>query len=284
MSNPDWNCVTVRCGYDQSELITETLEKFGAVSVSITVADSDEQTSVTALYDLDGLNLNALVEELETFRQGNEQFQVEQEILHGRDWVRESQNRFKPLLVNDRLWIISPWHEIESTTADVVTINPGLSFGTGHHPTTRMCLEFLTRHNLSDCEVIDFGCGSGILALSALKLGCRFAWGVDIDSDALDESADNAERNDLGFRYMAIHPDNLPGDIRVNLVLANLQLDMLVELSETLKSLVAENGWLVMSGILNSQVDQIREVYGDSFELNIEQEENWVMVVGENKT
>ncbi len=284
MNNSDWNSVSVSCGCDRSDSVTEILEEFGAGSVSVLVPDDDNRTTVTALYDLDELNLESLFDKLESLRQDDDRFQIKQEILHGRDWVRESQNRFKPILVNDRLWIVSPWHEIESSVTDKVTINPGLSFGTGHHPTTRMCIEFLTGHRLEDCEVVDFGCGSGILALSALKLGCRFAWGVDTDSDALDESADNADRNNMGFRFMAIHSDNLPSDIQVNLILANLHLDVLLELSETLKSMVHDDGWLVMSGILRSQMKQIKEEYEDTFDLDVNYEDNWVLMSGRKKT
>ena len=284
MKNSDFNSVSVSCGCDLSDSVSEILEEFGASSVSVLVPNDDNRTTVTALYELDELNLELLFSNLELLRRDDDQFQIKQETLHGRDWVRESQNRFKPILINDRLWIMSPWHKPDSSVTDTVTINPGLSFGTGHHPTTRMCIEFLTNHRLDDCEVVDFGCGSGILALSALKLGCRFAWGVDTDEDALDESADNADRNDMGFRFMAIHPSNLPSDICADVVLANLHLDALLELSETLKTLVYDDGWLVMSGILRSQMKQIKQEYEDAFDLDVNYEDNWVLVFGRKKT
>ena len=284
MKNSDFNSVSVSCGCDLSDSVSEILEEFGASSVSVLVPNDDNRTTVTALYELDELNLELLFSNLELLRRDDDQFQIKQETLHGRDWVRESQNRFKPILINDRLWIMSPWHKPDSSVTDTVTINPGLSFGTGHHPTTRMCIEFLTNHRLDDCEVVDFGCGSGILALSALRLGCRFAWGVDTDDDALDESADNADRNDMGFRFMAIHPSNLPSDICADVVLANLHLDALLELSETLKTLVYDDGWLVMSGILRSQMKQIKQEYEDAFDLDVNYEDNWVLVFGRKKT
>ena len=284
MKNSDLNSVSVSCGCDLSDSVSEILEEFGASSVSVLVPNDDNRTTVTALYELDELNLELLFSNLELLRRDDDQFQIKQETLHGRDWVRESQNRFKPILINDRLWIMSPWHKPDSSVTDTVTINPGLSFGTGHHPTTRMCIEFLTNHRLDDCEVVDFGCGSGILALSALKLGCRFAWGVDTDDDALDESADNADRNDMGFRFMAIHPSNLPSDICADVVLANLHLDALLQLSETLKTLVYDDGWLVMSGILRSQMKQIKQEYEDAFDLDLNYEDNWVLVFGRKKT
>ncbi len=284
MKNSDLNSVSVSCGCGLSDSVSEILEEFGASSVSVLVPNDDNRTTVTALYELDELNLELLFSNLELLRRDDDQFQIKQETLHGRDWVRESQNRFKPILINDKLWIMSPWHKSDSSVTETVTINPGLSFGTGHHPTTRMCIEFLTNHRLDDCEVVDFGCGSGILALSALKLGCRFAWGVDTDEDALDESADNADRNDMGFRFMAIHPSNLPSDICADVVLANLHLDALLELSETLKTLVYDDGWLVMSGILRSQMKQIKQEYEDAFDLDVNYEDNWVLVFGRKKT
>ena len=284
MKQTDWNSVSVNCRFDQSDQITEVLEEFGAGSVSLLAPDEDDRTTITALYELDGLDLDQLFSNLENLRQGDVQFQITQEILHGRDWVKESQDKFEPILVNDELWIVSPWHKVDDSEAKVVTINPGMSFGTGHHPTTRMCLEFLAKHDLSDYEVVDFGCGSGILALAALKLGCRFAWGVDLDNDALDESTDNAERNDLSFRFMAVHPNSLPSDISADLILANLHLDILLELTGTLKSFLSESGWLVMSGILRSQVEQVRKAYEHAFDLDVKYESNWAMIAGERKS
>ena len=281
MKQTDWNSVSVNCRFDQSDQITEVLEEFGAGSVSVLAPDDDDRTTVTALYELDGLDLDQLFSDLEKFQHDDRQFQITQEILHGRDWVKESQDKFEPILVNDEMWIVSPWHKVDDSEAKVVTINPGMSFGTGHHPTTRMCLEFLAKHDLSDCEVVDFGCGSGILALAALKLGCRFAWGVDMDNDALDESTDNAERNDLSFRFMAVHPNSLPSDISADLILANLHLDILLELTGTLKSFLSESGWLVMSGILRSQVEQVQSAYEDTFDLEVKFEGNWAMISGE---
>ena len=284
MKQTDWNSVSVSCRFDQSDQITEVLEEFGAGSVSLLAPDEDDRTTITALYELDGLDLDQLFSNLENLRQGDVQFQITQEILHGRDWVKESQDKFEPILVNDEMWIVSPWHKVDDSEAKVVTINPGMSFGTGHHPTTRMCLEFLAEHDLSNCEVVDFGCGSGILALAALRLGCRFAWGVDLDNDALDESTDNAERNDLSFRFMAVHPNSLPSDISADLILANLHLDILLELSGTLKSFLSESGWLVMSGILRSQVEQVRKAYEHAFDLEVKYENNWAMIAGERKS
>ena len=284
MKQTDWNSVSVSCRFDQSDQITEVLEEFGAGSVSVLAPDDDDRTTVTALYELDGLDLDQLFSDLEKFQHDDRQFLITQEILHGRDWVKESQDKFEPILVNDELWIVSPWHKVDAPEAKVVTINPGMSFGTGHHPTTRMCLEFLAKHDLSDYEIVDFGCGSGILALAALKLGCRFAWGVDLDNDALDESTDNAERNDLSFRFMAVHPNSLPSDISADLILANLHLDILLELSRTLKSFLSESGWLVMSGILRSQVEQVQSAYEDTFDLEVKYENNWAMSAGERKS
>lgn len=283
MKQADWDSVSVNCRCDRSEKITEILEEFGAESVSVLVSD-DDRTTITALYELGGLDPDQLFSNLEKYRQGDVLFQIKQEILHGRDWVRESQDRFEPILVNDKLMIVSPWHKTDKSKTKVLTINPGLSFGTGHHPTTRMCLEFLTGQNLFDCEVVDFGCGSGILGLAALKLGCRFAWGVDSDNDALDESTDNAERNSLGFHYLAIHSSCVPSDICADLIVANLHLDALLELSGTFKSFLTESGCLVMSGILRSQVDQVQTAYEDMFDLDMKFEDNWALIAGVRKS
>ncbi len=280
MKEPDWNCVSINCSSDLSETVSEILEGFGAQSVSTTVPDSDGRTDVTALFDSDNMDLDLLQERLKSANCGDDRFRFTQNILHGRDWVLDSQSRFEPILVNDTLWIKAPWHELDVAPKPVLTINPGMSFGTGHHETTHMCLEFLTNHILSDCEVVDFGCGSGILALAAVKLGARFAWGVDIDNDALDESTSNAELNGLSHRFLAVQTDSLPDDVSADVVMANLHLELLIEFADLFDSLISPDGWLVMSGILSSQTDLVSQAYNNKFDLHLRSIGNWSILYG----
>ncbi|MDE0309177.1 MAG: 50S ribosomal protein L11 methyltransferase [Acidiferrobacterales bacterium] len=284
MSGSDYTSVAICCGYDMSGSVTEILEIFATCSVSILAPDNDNRTTVTALYEPGSLDLELLFSELEPLAQEDDQFRIKQEIVRDRDWVRDSQNGFKPILISGRLRICAPWHETDASSTNSLIINPGLSFGTGHHATTRMCIEFLTERVLYDCEIVDFGCGSGILALSALKLGSRFAWGIDTDCVALDESTDNADLNNLGFKFIAVHPDDFLSDVQPDVVLANLHLDALLELSETLKSLVYDDGWLAMSGVLRSQVKPVVHEYEDTFDLNVRHDDDWALISGRKKT
>ncbi len=283
MSYPGWTNVVVDCLFEYANTVAELLEEHGALSVSILAADEQARTTVSGLFEKNFTIGDSLYQDLEPLRQDDSRFAITSEHLNDRDWVREVQQNFKPLQISDRLWIIAPWHQIEVGRASQVTINPGMSFGTGQHATTRMCLEFLSELELKGCDVIDYGCGSGILAISALVLGAEFAWGVDIDPDAVVESTVNAERNGVQDRYMALVPDKISTDVAADVVVANLFENALVHLSHQLTELTAQSGWLALSGILISQVERVKNRYADSFDFSLRCEGEWALLVARRK-
>ena len=284
MRYPGWTNVVVDCLFECANTVAEFLEEHGALSVSILAADEQARTTVSGLFDKEFTIGDSLYQDLEPLWQNDSRFSITSEHLEDRDWVREVQQNFKPLQISDRLWIIAPWHQIEARKASQVTINPGMSFGTGQHATTRMCLEFLSELELKGCDVIDYGCGSGILAISALVLGAEFAWGVDIDPDAVVESTVNAERNGVQDRYMALVPDKVSTDVIADVVVANLFENALVHLTHQLTGLTAQSGWLALSGILTSQAERVKIHYADSFDFSLRCEGEWALLVARRKT
>ncbi len=283
MRYPGWTNIVVDCLFECANAVAELLEEHGALSVSILAADEQARTTVSGLFDTEFASGDSLYQDFEPLRQDDSRFAITSEHLEDRDWVREVQQNFKPLQVSERLWIIAPWHQIEISKASKVTINPGMSFGTGQHATTRMCLEFLSELELKGCNVIDYGCGSGILAISALALGAEFAWGVDIDPDAVVESMANAERNGVQDRYMALVPDKVSTDLIANVVVANLFENALLHLSHELTEMTAQGGWLALSGILASQAERVKIRYAQSFDFSLRCEGEWALLVARRK-
>jgi len=194
------------------------------------------------------------------------------------DWVRLTQSQFEPIRITDRLWIVPSWHEAPDTTAINLELDPGLAFGTGSHPTTRLCLEWLCGHLQPGASVLDYGCGSGILAIAASKLGGADVTGIDIDENALAAAADNAGRNGVSLRLLhARHPLETAFDI----VIANILTNPLCMLAPLLAAHTRSGGRIALSGILGSQVEQVRQAYRPYFELTVHAErEGWVLLEG----
>lgn len=194
------------------------------------------------------------------------------------DWVRLTQDQFNPIRVSARLWIVPSWHDIPDPTAINIILDPGLAFGTGSHPTTRLCLDWLDRHMTSGCSVIDYGCGSGILAIAAAKLGAARVQGVDIDPQAVLSSRDNAKRNAVNAKFSNVNdePAN-PADI----VLANILSNPLKVLAPLLAHLTVPGGTLVLSGILQPQAADVAGAYQSWFAMEPPVvDEGWVRLSG----
>lgn len=192
-------------------------------------------------------------------------YKVEQ--LEDKDWVREWMDSFHPMRFGRRLWICPSWRDVPDPDAVNVMLDPGLAFGTGTHPTTALCLEWLDGQTLEGKTVIDFGCGSGILGLAALKLGAREVIGIDIDPQALQASRDNAGRNGVAERLRVYLPQEQPAGLQADVVVANILAGPLRELSPQISQLVRPGGRLALSGILESQAEALNEVYGRWFDM-----------------
>lgn len=205
------------------------------------------------------------------------------ERLDDQDWERAWLDLFKPMRFGERLWIRPSGHTVDQTDAVILDLDPGLAFGTGTHPTTALCLEWLDRHDITGKSVIDFGCGSGILAIAALKLGTANALAIDHDPQALLATQDNAKRNGVADRLDVVHSADYESH-KADLVIANILANVLIELAPQIAPLVADDGELVMSGILHDQADGVIRAYQDRLHFGpIEQKEDWVLLHGRSR-
>jgi ribosomal protein L11 methyltransferase len=202
--------------------------------------------------------------------------------LEDKDWEREWMKNFHPMKFGERLWICPSWLDIPDPSAVNVMLDPGLAFGTGTHPTTALCLRWLDSLPLAGKTVVDFGCGSGILAIAALKLGARRVVGIDIDPQALQASQENARRNKVADQIELYLPVDQPEDFQADVVVANILAGPLRELKAVISGYVKPGGHLALSGILNEQAESVRQAYADTFSLDpTTTDGDWCRITGE---
>lgn len=203
---------------------------------------------------------------------------VERGQLADADWVRLTQQQFRPIRISDRLWVVPTWHEAPDPSAINVVLDPGAAFGTGSHPTTHLCLEWLVQQIKGGERVLDYGCGSGILAVAAMKLGARAATGVDIDPQAVLAATENAAQNRVNARFL--DPGALaPGAFDV--VVANILANPLKALAPLLAARVRPGGHLLLSGVLEAQADRVAASYAVLIPLvRAAALDGWVLLTG----
>ena len=191
------------------------------------------------------------------------------------DWVRLTQSQFAPVEITPQFWIVPTWHEPPAQARQIIRLDPGLAFGTGTHPTTRMCLRWIARHPMAGQRVLDYGCGSGILAIAAARFGAAPIDAVDIDPAAVQSTLDNAHAN--GVQLDAGLPDRASGVYGV--VLANILATPLKVLAPLLCSHVAPGGSLVLAGILERQADELKSAYAAYLPLQVaDTQDGWVLM------
>ena len=287
-----WLQVRLAITPEQAQTYEDALLDVGAVSV--TFMDAEDQpifepdlgttplwshTHLLALFeaDVDPAPLLAHLELLTGAALPEHQI----ERIEDQDWERSWMDNFQPMRFGRRLWIVPSWHEAPQPEAVNLLLDPGLAFGTGTHPTTALCLEWLDGQDLAGCTVLDFGCGSGILAIAALLLGAERAIGTDIDPQALEASRDNAGRNGIApERFPLYLPEQLPQQ-QADVVVANILAGPLVQLAPRITSLVKPGGRLALSGILAEQAEEVRTAYADAFELEpTAEKDGWVRIGG----
>jgi ribosomal protein L11 methyltransferase len=267
---------------DNADAVSERLSRWGALSVTLTAAGDDRilettpgenalwnRLRVTALFDKDS-DIDKIAARLAVFLGNRLADDFDVEHIGDRDWEREWLKNFRSLRFGDRLWICPTSGPFPDTDGAVVKMDPGLAFGTGTHATTALCLEWLGDNDLSGLTMVDYGCGSGILAVSAACLGARHVYAVDHDLQALQATRANAVRNGVGDVVEVLEPlDVLRRDSQLvsNVVMANILATPLIDLADTLAELVTPGGQLVMSGILVQQGSQVSERYSKCFEL-----------------
>ncbi len=290
-----WLNVSFLTDAASAEPMCDALMKLGALSASIEDADAgtpDEQAQfgepgsvntpgwahsrVLALFEPDA-DVSALM------TSAAEQLGVAvptwtAEALAEQNWVQLTQSQFDPIRVSERLWIVPSWHETPDPNAVNLILDPGMAFGTGSHPTTRLCLEWLERTVVAGNTVLDYGCGSGILAIAAARLGAGRVAGVDIDPQAVEAARSNAERNGVQALF-ADSAEPVAGEYDV--VVANILSNPLRVLAPAICAHVRPGGRLALSGILREQADEIIGVYAPYLPLQIaDVREDWVCLAG----
>lgn len=193
-------------------------------------------------------------------------YKVEQ--LEDKDWVREWMDHFHPMQFGERLWICPSWRDVPNPDAVNVMLDPGLAFGTGTHPTTALCLQWLDGLDLAGKTVVDFGCGSGILGIAALKLGAARVIGIDIDPQAIQASRDNAERNGVAGQIELYLPADQPQDVEADVVVANILAGPLRELAPLIAGHSKPGSLMALSGVLESQAPELETIYGQWFDMD----------------
>ncbi|TQP76688.1 50S ribosomal protein L11 methyltransferase [Vibrio cholerae] len=289
-----WIQIKLNATNDNAEAIGDMLmEETGAVSVTFLDAKDTPvfeplpgetrlwgDTDVVALYEAD-MDTSLILQQIKASNMLAEGFAHKVEQVEDKDWEREWMDNFHPMQFGRRLWICPSWREVPDPQAVNVMLDPGLAFGTGTHPTTALCLEWLDNLDLSGKTVIDFGCGSGILAIAAIKLGAAKVIGIDIDPQALLASKDNAARNGVEDQIDVYLPKDQPEGLVADVVVANILAGPLRELSPIIKGLLKPGGQLAMSGILDTQAESVAEFYRDDLKLDpIAEKSEWCRISG----
>ncbi|MGM3273440.1 50S ribosomal protein L11 methyltransferase [Ralstonia sp. 24A2] len=282
---------------DDAEALSEALFDLGALSVSVEDADADtpeeqplfgepgheptrlawNRSRVVALLADDAdpaLLVAAAANEIKlspipayTVREVEEQ-----------DWVRVTQSQFEPIHIGEHIWVVPSWHDAPEPDAVVLELDPGLAFGTGSHPTTRLCMEWLEQHVQPGERALDYGCGSGILAIVAKKLGAGETIGVDIDPNAVEASRYNAERNRVDATFAL--PDDAP-EGTFDLVVANILSNPLKLMAAMLCARVRPGGRLILSGVLERQAEEVAAAYASAIPLTVwRARDGWVCLHG----
>ncbi|MES2974038.1 MAG: 50S ribosomal protein L11 methyltransferase [Pseudomonadota bacterium] len=282
------------CPEDKVETVSDALDALDALSVS--VEDADAQTDAEqALFGEPGMpppkdgwqrsRIQALFSteeqaaEAATLLAAQDFFADCSVLAIGpvaeQDWVRLTQSQFAPVEITPEFWIVPTWHEPPAQARQIIRLDPGLAFGTGTHPTTRMCLRWIARHAPAGQRVLDYGCGSGILAIGAAKFGASVIDAVDIDQAAVESTLLNAQAN--GVSLNAGLPDKAAGTYQT--VLANILATPLKMLAPLLTSYVAPGGALVLAGILARQEDELKAAYAPYCRLEVaDSEDGWILM------
>ena len=289
-----WTNLMIQTSAESAEKTTDYLIDLGALSASIQDKNLNQnneeiifgephngpqqywqENSINALFD-ENIKIDKIKSKLEQFL--NQEIKVIVSRVEDQDWVKTSQDQFHPICIRDKFWIIPTWHSHKLRNGINLILDPGLAFGTGSHPTTHLCIEWLIDHVNKKNRVLDYGCGSGILAIAAKKIGCQSVLGVDIDPQALIASKDNAILNNVTIELTA---SSEPIKINADLIVANILSSALSVLAPALAGYCKPNGMIALSGILEAQENDIKEIYKEWFDIiNITRKEGWVCISG----
>jgi ribosomal protein L11 methyltransferase len=285
------------CPEARVDVLSEALEALDALSVSVEDADAEteheqalfgepgmpppkdgwQRSKMVALFaNEDDAKEAAVLLAAQDFFESCQVLSIS--VVADQDWVRLTQSQFAPVEITPEFWIVPTWHEPPAQAREVIRLDPGLAFGTGTHPTTRMCLRWIATHSVKDQRVLDYGCGSGILAIGAAKFGATHIDAVDIDEAAVTSTALNAQANQVGLN--AGLPDLAQGTY--NTVLANILATPLKVLAPLLCSHVQPGGHLVLAGILERQEEELIQAYAPHLSLKVaDREDGWILMTAQ---
>lgn len=292
-----WLLLKIKANDDNADSISDALMELGALSASIEDAYAEtgaeqaifgepgdpppgiwQNNIVTAMLD-ESADVPTLVSALKKLTQITD-FSYETETIEEQDWVRATQSQFDPIKINDKLWIVPTWHNSPDAAAINIVLDPGLAFGTGSHPTTHLCLEWLTQQTNLD-TVLDYGCGSGILAIAAQKLGAKKVVGVDIDEQAVIASRFNATQNNVHIDFFDA---NAFSNQTFDIVVANILSSALMVLAPALAKYCKSGGKIALSGILEEQTQSLIARYSEWFKMDAPiQKDAWILLTGVKK-
>ena len=294
-----WINLKIRASAEYAHIISDALIELGALSSSIedSYLNSENEealfgepnipsntiwqhNSIESLFD-DSVSIDTIIDELETIT-GLSHIDYTLESVEEQNWVALTQSQFEPISILDKLWIVPSWHTSPDLSAINIVLDPGLAFGTGNHPTTHLCLEWLIKEVSMNDRVLDYGCGSGILSIAAKKCGAKEVVGVDIDPQAIISSIHNAKENHVDIQFYNSESSlNFAADI----VVANILSSALSVLAPIIAKACKPQGKIALSGILKEQVEMLTEIYSAWFNLNkpIERE-GWILISGTKKS
>ncbi len=288
-----WKQLSVNCALADVDHLVRVAQALGAQAITQQNAGEDsyydlatpgaprwQQQKVTALFEGAQFNDSLLLTLQSEVDEGSI---IRVENLDDQDWERAWQDQYTAVEIDNGLWVCPSWIEQSfPPDATIIKIDPGLAFGTGIHETTQLCMQFLNQMNCENCTVLDYGCGSGILAITALKLGASAATGIDIDPKAEAVSVDNCVTNQVAQQFTIVKETQLK-EQRFDIVIANILAGALIDLQSRLEHAVAKNGNLILSGILSHQVESIKEAYAEYFTFETMQNNEWVALAGKRK-
>ena len=291
-----WLQLTLEALDHAPEQLEDALLQAGALAV--TLEDAGDQpvlepapgetplwahTRITGLFDAQ-TDIEVVKKQLRRFLHTSDLPECRLTALEERDWVRAWLDHFHPMRFGRRLWICPTCQTPPDPEAVNIRLDPGLAFGTGAHPSTALCLEWLDSADLRRQTLLDYGCGSGILAIAAAKLGAQRVWAVDIDPQALMASDDNAAENEVEDRIELADPAELPAALTVDILIANILAGVLIRLAPELARRVKPGGRLALAGILEAHADAVQAVFNRDFIFGPRrQREDWVLLEGRRR-
>ena len=288
-----WWQLTVQCNQSELESTEDALLELGALSITLGDAHDEpiyeplpgenpvwQVSTVTGLFEQQR-SLEDLYDDLVKCLPEHQVASIQKHQLDDQIWERAYLDQFKPTCFGDNLWICPSWHEPPHPDACNIILDPGIAFGTGSHPTTALCLQYLDQHPPVGKSVVDFGCGSGILGIAAYKLGAKTVSCIDIDPQALAATAENARRNGIDPAELHIGKPDRADITSTDYLMANILSGPLIELEPEFASILEPGGQLLLSGILAEQADDIRQRYQRHFDIDaVKIEKDWCRVTG----